>query len=166
MSSRERWSIHLHKENFKFSAAHFLIFPDGSKERLHGHNYRVSVEIEAPLDRNGLVVDFKQVKPVIRAICDELDEHWLLPGQHPELKIEAGDDQHTRVSYRGDRYLAPSEEIIVLPIGNTSVENFASWFAHEMKQRLEARFDGIEFGRLRVAIEETSGQHGVYEIEQ
>ena len=121
MPSSERWSIHLHKENFKFSAAHFLIFPDGSKERLHGHNYRVSVEIEAPLDRNGLVVDFKQVKPVIRAICDELDEHWLVPGMHPELKVAVGDDGHTRVSYRDHHYMAPSEEVIVLPLGNTSV---------------------------------------------
>jgi 6-pyruvoyltetrahydropterin/6-carboxytetrahydropterin synthase len=166
MPSVERFSIHLHKENFKFSAAHFLIFPDGSKERLHGHNYRVAIEIEAPLDRDGLVVDFKQVKPVVRAICDELDEHWLVPGQHPELEVEAGDDGHTRVAYRGDRYMAPTAEVIVLPIGNTSVENFASWFAHEMKRRLEARFAEIEFRRLRVAIEETSGQHGVYEILQ
>ena len=137
MSHAERFSIHLHKENFKFSAAHFLIFPDGSKERLHGHNYRVSVEIEAPLDRDGLVVDFKEVKPVIRAICDELDEHWLVPGQHPELVVEVGDDAHTRVEYRGARYMAPSDEVIVLPIGNTSVENFAHWFAHEMQRRLD-----------------------------
>src|SRR5678809_1048521 len=55
----ERWSIELAKEYFKFSAAHFLIFPDGSSERLHGHNYRVRVEIEASLTRHGLVLDFK-----------------------------------------------------------------------------------------------------------
>ena len=45
----ERWSIDIQKEAFKFSAAHFLIFPDGSAERLHGHNYRVYVEIDAAL---------------------------------------------------------------------------------------------------------------------
>jgi hypothetical protein len=54
----EHWSIELEKESFKFSAAHFLIFPDGSAERLHGHNYRVFVEIDAALDalraRHGL----------------------------------------------------------------------------------------------------------------
>ena len=37
MRSMESWSIELEKEYFKFSAAHFLIFPDGSAERLHGH---------------------------------------------------------------------------------------------------------------------------------
>src|SRR5690242_4697931 len=45
----ESWSIDIYKEYFKFSAAHFLIFPDGSAERLHGHNYRVYVEIAAEL---------------------------------------------------------------------------------------------------------------------
>ena len=81
----ERWSIELAKEYFKFSAAHFLIFPDGSSERLHGHNYRVRVEIEARLTRHGLVLDFKMVKPVIRELLDSLDEHWLVPGEHPTL---------------------------------------------------------------------------------
>ena len=48
---RERWSIAIDKDYLKFSAAHFLIFPDGSAERLHGHNYKVYVTIETELDR-------------------------------------------------------------------------------------------------------------------
>ena len=54
----ESWSIVLEKEYFKFSCAHFLIFPDGTKERLHGHNYRVRVEITGDLSDRGLVIDF------------------------------------------------------------------------------------------------------------
>ena len=68
----ERWSIEIQKEYFKFSAAHFLIFPDGTAERLHGHNYRVFVEIDASLSRHGLVIDFKRVKPLVRELVDEL----------------------------------------------------------------------------------------------
>ena len=68
----ERWGIDIAKEYFKFSAAHFLIFPDGSAERLHGHNYRVTVSIEAQLTRFGLVIDFQHIKPVIKALVDEL----------------------------------------------------------------------------------------------
>ena len=56
----ERWSIQVDKQDFRFSAAHFLIFPDGSAERLHGHNYRVAVEVEAGLDEHGLVIDFQR----------------------------------------------------------------------------------------------------------
>ena len=39
------YAIRVEKENLKFSSAHFLIFEDGTAERLHGHNYRVAVEL-------------------------------------------------------------------------------------------------------------------------
>src|SRR5687768_11692339 len=116
----ERWSIDLAKENFKFSAAHFLIFPDGTAERLHGHNYRVFVEIEARLSVHGLVLDFTQVKPVVRELCDELDEHWLVPGLHPVLRASHRDDGLVEVRYLDRYYAAPASDVIVLPINNTS----------------------------------------------
>jgi 6-pyruvoyltetrahydropterin/6-carboxytetrahydropterin synthase len=159
---REAWGIDLYKEYFEFSCAHFLIFPDGSKERLHGHNYRVSVEIEGSLTDRGLVIDFLKAKPVIRALCEELDEHWIVPGLHPELTIEAEDDGHTAVRYGRARYLAPSEEVLVLPINNSSVENLATWFGRELRDRLEKRFGRSQVRKLRVSISETPGQSGIY----
>jgi len=152
----------MHKEYFKFSCAHFLIFPDGSKERLHGHNYYVEAEIEGALGDEGIVIDFIQVKPVIRELCDGLDEHWILPGEHDELAVSPRDDGHTEVTYRDARYLAPSDEILVLPINNTSAENFATWIGRELRQRLVDRFGRTHIQKLRVAVSETSGQWGVY----
>lgn len=58
----ERWSIDLYKQAFRFSSAHFLIAPGGSAESLHGHNYRVYVELDAALSKHGLVIEFKTVK--------------------------------------------------------------------------------------------------------
>lgn len=162
----ERWSITLAKEYFKFSAAHFLIFPDGSSERLHGHNYRVQCEIEARLTPHGLVLDFKQVKPVVRELCDELDEHWLVPGEHPVLRHRQRPDGVTEVDYRGLFYAAPTADVIVLPINNTSSENLASWFGRELRRRLARRFEDVEIARLRLSVEETSGQAGVYIYEK
>jgi 6-pyruvoyltetrahydropterin/6-carboxytetrahydropterin synthase len=158
----ERWGIEIAKEYLKFSAAHFLIFPDGSTERLHGHNYRVFVELDAPLSPHGLVLDFIMVKPVIRALCDRLDEHWLLPGQHPELRVERRADGVTEVRYRGEYYAAPSGDVIVLPINNTSSENLATWFSRELREELARRFPDVEVDRLVVAVEETAGQRGVH----
>jgi 6-pyruvoyltetrahydropterin/6-carboxytetrahydropterin synthase len=158
----ERWSIDLAKENFKFSAAHFLIFPDGTAERLHGHNYRVFVEIEARLSVHGLVLDFTQVKPVVRELCDELDEHWLVPGLHPVLRASTRDDGLVEVRYLDRYYAAPASDVIVLPINNTSSENLATWFGRELLKRLAVRFPDVDVRAMRVAIEETSGQRGVY----
>lgn len=160
--AKERWAIHLHKEYFKFSCAHFLIFPDGSKERIHGHNYNVDAEIEGQLTDKGIVIDFIQVKPVIRELCDWLDEHWILPGEHPELEIKNREDGHTEVKYREFNYLAPTEEIIVLPINNTSAENFSTWIGRELVKRIGERFGKTQIEKLRLSVSETSGQWGVY----
>ena len=160
----ESWSILVDKEYLKFSCAHFLIFPDGSKERLHGHNYHVVVEVAARLGRHGLVIDFKQVKPIARRLCDFLDEHWLIPGLHPELQWRQREDAHVEVAYRGSRYLVPTDEVIVLPINNASAENFAAWFGRTLLAELRAGFGEMEVERLRVEVSETPGQSGVYTV--
>jgi 6-pyruvoyltetrahydropterin/6-carboxytetrahydropterin synthase len=158
----ERWAIDLSKENFKFSAAHFLIFPDGSAERLHGHNYRVFVEIEAELSPFGLVIDFKMAKPVVREICERLDEHWIVPGEHPVLRWAEREDGTVEVRYLDRFYAAPREDVLVLPINNTSSENLAGWFGRELRRIFGERFPDVPVRELRVGVEETSGQRGVY----
>jgi 6-pyruvoyltetrahydropterin/6-carboxytetrahydropterin synthase len=162
----ESWGIEIAKEYFKFSAAHFLIFPDGSAERLHGHNYRVFVELDAGLTEHGLVIDFVTIKPVIRRLVDSLDEHWLVPGQHKELTCEARADGVVEVRYRERYYAAPADDVLVLPINNTSSENLATWFGHELRRELSKDFPDVAIERLRVAVEETSGQRGVYHYRQ
>lgn len=164
--NHETWSIEIDKEYLKFSAAHFLIFPDGSAERLHGHNYRVFVEVDARLSRFGLVLDFKEVKPVIRQLVDSLDEHWILPGEHPTLQIERLPDGAYEVRYRERVYRAPAEDVIVLPINNTSAENFATWIGRELVRRLAERFSDVHVRLLTVKVEETPGQRGIYRLAQ
>ncbi|MGA1525425.1 MAG: 6-pyruvoyl trahydropterin synthase family protein, partial [Planctomycetota bacterium] len=122
---KKTWSIQIHKDYLKFSAAHFLIFPDGSAERLHGHNYKVYVDVETPLDRHGLVINFKEIKPIIREVVDELDEYVLIPGQHPVLTCEPRDDGLYDIRYGDRRYLIPIDEVRLLPISNSSAENLA-----------------------------------------
>ena len=161
---RESWSIAINKDYLKFSAAHFLIFPDGSAERLHGHNYKVFVEVETLLDEHGLVLNFKEIKPVIREIVDELDEHLLIPDRHHELTCEPVEGSY-EIRYRERRYLVPKEDVIVLPISNTSAENLATWVGRELQRRMSQRWPGTQFLRLVVGVEETPGQRGIYSVE-
>ncbi len=158
----ERWSIRLEKEHHKFSAAHFLIFPDGSAERLHGHNYRVYVEVEARLSRHGLVIDFQHIKPLVRELLLELDEHWIVPGEHPVLRWERRADGVVEVRYRERYYAAPAADVLVLPINNTSAENFSAYLGRELRTRLGQRFPDLAVARLQLAVEEAPGQRGVY----
>lgn len=161
----ERWSIEVEKEYLKFSAAHFLIFPDGTAERLHGHNYRVYVALEARLSPHGLVLDFQHIKPLIRELVGELDEHWLLPEHHPELRIERRADGIVEVRYRERYYAAPAEDVKLLPINNTSAENLAAWLARRLLERLRGRHPDLVVSSLSFGVEETAGQRGVYHFE-
>ena len=52
--------------------------------------------------------------------------------------------------------------MIVLPINNTSSENLATWLGRELRSQLEKRFGGVRVERLRLAVEETAGQRGIY----
>ncbi len=158
----ESWSISIEKDYLKFSAAHFLIFPDGTAERLHGHNYKVTVDVHTELDAHGLVVNFKDIKPMVRRLCDELDEHLLIPGQHPVLRATVQQDGRMEIRYRERCYLVPADEVIVLPIGNTSAENLATWFARELRSRMRAAWPQLVVKRLVVGVEETPGQRGIY----
>ncbi len=48
MSAPCRYSVVVAKDYLKFAAAHFIAYP-GFREPLHGHNYQVSVRVEADL---------------------------------------------------------------------------------------------------------------------
>lgn len=158
----ESWGIDVSKEYLKFSAAHFLIFPDGSAERLHGHNYRVFVDVEADLTEHGLVIDFKMIKPIIRELVDRLDEHWLVPGEHPVLRARDRGDGTIEVRYQDRYYAAPLEDVIVLPVNNTSSENLATYLGRELRAMLRQRFPDVALSALRLWVEETAGQRGSY----
>jgi 6-pyruvoyltetrahydropterin/6-carboxytetrahydropterin synthase len=158
----ERWSIEIKKEYLKFSAAHFLIFPDGTAERLHGHNYRVYCEVSGSLSQYGLVIDFTQVKPLIREIVDALDERWLIPGEHHELTCNIREDDVIEVRYRERYYAAPREDVIVLPVNNTSAENLATYIGRRLLEKLQLNFSDVEVHSMRMAVEETQGQRGVW----
>lgn len=157
----EDWSIKIDKDNLKFSSAHFLIFPDGSAERLHGHNYKVFVEIGSSLDEHGLVLNFKDIKPLVKKLVDELDEHWLVPGRHPVLKVNERADGVVEVRYLDRYYAAPREDVVVLPITNTSAENLAGWLGRELLARIAKAFPKVRIARLTLGVEETRGQRGI-----
>lgn len=157
----ERWSVRVARDDCKFSCAHFLIFPDGTKERLHGHNYAATCEVGCTALDRGLVLDFNQLKPLLRGVCRELNERWLLPGEHPELRIRPRDDGHTEVAYRDCRYLAPSAEVLVLPVGNLSVEHLAAWIGRRLLDDLGPRLGG-RLRDLTVTVAEMPGQTGAW----
>lgn len=63
---------------FTFEASHQLPWHQGKCQRLHGHSYRLEVTVEGPLNENGIVVDFDDVRAVVRReIVDRWDHQHL-----------------------------------------------------------------------------------------
>ena len=61
-----------------FSAAHQLSGAGGKCENLHGHNYRVHVEITgSDLDASGMLLDFGKVKSALATVLKNLDHSFL-----------------------------------------------------------------------------------------
>ncbi len=61
-----------------FAAGHALRNYHGKCENVHGHNYRVRVVIEGEeLDAAGLLVDFSELKRIVRGIIERLDHTFL-----------------------------------------------------------------------------------------
>jgi len=62
-----------------FAAGHALRHYRGKCENVHGHNYRVSITAEGEeLDPiTGLLVDFGELKRLIRAVVARLDHQFL-----------------------------------------------------------------------------------------
>ncbi len=119
-------TIHIDKEDFNFSIAHFTIFSATERERLHGHNYHVSAEITAPVDTNGMTFDYKLYKERIRECCDKIDEYLLLPALSPHLEI-AEDDTFYRVGFNGELMYFMKSDTLLLPVLNSTVEEYSNY---------------------------------------
>ena len=61
-----------------FAAGHYLRNYKGKCENPHGHNYKVQVTLRgAELDKAGLLLDFKDVKDVMKTVIEHLDHQML-----------------------------------------------------------------------------------------
>ncbi|MCG6935933.1 MAG: 6-carboxytetrahydropterin synthase QueD [Proteobacteria bacterium] len=89
-----------------FAAAHYLRDYEGVCNRLHGHNWKVEVNVKArQLDKVGMGIDFKVIKEATRSLLGRLDHYNL-------------------------NDLAPFDEI------NPTAENIAAFLYRELSQQL------------------------------
>jgi len=61
-----------------FAAGHYLRNYKGKCENPHGHNYKVRVTLVGKeLDKAGLLLDFKDLREVMRHVTDRLDHQMI-----------------------------------------------------------------------------------------
>lgn len=160
MSGRFRVSVA--KEYLSFSAAHFITLAGHQCESLHGHNYRVSVTVEGPIDPEcGFVVDFGVLKRIVKPYVQAVDHRVILPTGNPKLRLEEQGDRMV-VHYLGAaQFVFPRSNCALLPISNTTAERIAEYLAGRLRADLAG--EGLRgLDSLEVEVEESPGQSGYF----
>jgi len=145
--------IRIARAEHKFSCAHMTVFPDGTKERLHGHNYTIALGLEIERIELAVMVPFAPIKAALAELCALWKEHVLLAAKNPFLEIIRDDDE-LEFKLCGERYVMPRQDALLLPIDNISVEALAAHIAGLLHDRIAQ--PGVI--ALAVTVEESPGQ--------
>jgi len=108
----------------QFDAAHVLTNHAGQCKNLHGHTYRVIVEVAEAADGKDMVIDFKDLKQVMcETILDRFDHAFIFnQGSASECEIAAVIAKHGMRS-------------VGLPFRSTA-ENLARHFFLDLEKRV------------------------------
>ena len=163
MSSRpKKHRIYVGKDAHKFSAAHMTVFPDGTKERLHGHNFQVTVALDLSEIGFKSFLDFSVVKAALNAQCKDWDDRLILAGRCPFFKVLSRSAEELEFTLCGKRYVIPQDELVLLDLENIATETLAEEFCHRFKDRLDpGLFRSLILG-IEVHITESRGQGGMF----
>lgn len=159
------YRIKIRKEALKFSAAHMTVFADGTKENLHGHNYRTELNVVFENFSLREMLPFSELKQAMREICDEWDEMILLPERCEFIKVIEKSGASIEILACGKKYVFPSDETLFLPTDNVTTESLAQIFCHRVIASLsQSNLARAKVRSVEVLIEEITGQGASYVI--
>ncbi len=134
-------------KSFGWEAAHRLPTHQGLCRNLHGHSYRMRVEMEGEPDEDGIVVDFQDIKKLVKPLVDKWDHSILAAESDAGLRELAG--------RLGDR-------LVVLPF-ETTAENLCRFFADYVVRHGATVLESRGIVSVRVRIHETETCFAEYE---
>lgn len=157
--------VHVSKDNLMFAAGHFVSYDAGNVEPLHGHNYRFSVTLEGPLNEHAYVLNFVTLKRLMKRVGDQLDHRLLLPDSNPLIHVEPQHDGGVIVQVAERWYRFPGEDVVLLPVPNTTAEMLARYLCARLREELAMLLEAVHLTAIEVEIEETFGQSALYREE-
>lgn len=128
-----------------FSAAHLLVAPDGTREPLHGHDYRMAVS--AWIDAGGPAdADETLRRCALRAIADL--EHRVLVATRPVVGRVDADADTVSLVLPGETVTLPRRDCTLIEAASTATEILAGLVA----RRMAAMDDLRAIGATRVEV--------------
>jgi len=65
-------------KEFKFEAAHYLPNYEGACANMHGHSYKLQVAVSGSIEKNGMVLDFAELKKIVNMLIIQHLDHVCL----------------------------------------------------------------------------------------
>jgi 6-pyruvoyltetrahydropterin/6-carboxytetrahydropterin synthase len=65
-------------KEFRWEMGHRLPEHFGLCKNIHGHSYKMLVEFEGELDKNGMIIDYYDVEKIINPIIENLDHSFMV----------------------------------------------------------------------------------------
>jgi 6-pyruvoyltetrahydropterin/6-carboxytetrahydropterin synthase len=129
--------LHVVTDPDRLYCGHMTVYPNGRKERLHGHNFRIDLAIDLADGTFAAMIDLDVARHALDALCAEWKERLLLPRKNRLLEILRDDDE-LEFTLCGDRYVVPRGDVVLLPIENCSVEGLAEHVGDRLREPLSA----------------------------
>lgn len=113
--------MYIVKTEDSFDSAHFLARYNGKCRNIHGHRWRVVIEITGENLDDGMVVDFTDIKAALKALTDNLDHSLVM-------------EKDTLKSQTYECLVDEGFRIMIMDFRPTA-ENFAKYFFDEIKNK-------------------------------
>lgn len=167
-SPQTNFEVNVSKDTFKFNAAHFVAY-HGFRERLHGHNYKLSIRLlgSRTLGQDGYVLDFGDLKAVAKKVCKQLNEYFLCPMHSDVISIQEDErgENIKLLCQDGAEFSFPKKDCAMLPIVHSTVEEIAIYCWGQILIGLDAKYlvrRGIH--TMEVTCAEAIGQEAVFRM--
>ena len=126
-------------KRFRWEAAHRLPWHEDGCQHLHGHSYVMWIELDGVPDSGGMVIDFQDIKKVIKPLVEAWD-HSILVAENDGKLLEAIN-------------LLKSKHF-VFPYDTTS-ENLCLFVVSHLKEHAAALMASHQVSSIAVRVQET-----------
>lgn len=72
-------------KEFSWEMGHRLPFHEGKCRNLHGHSYKCMIELSGIPDKNGMLLDYYDLKKIIDPMIEDLDHSFMVNSSDKEL---------------------------------------------------------------------------------
>jgi 6-pyruvoyltetrahydropterin/6-carboxytetrahydropterin synthase len=145
-----------------FSASHFLVGFDKC-DRLHGHNYSVTVHLKYNKVDLTTSIDFRTINAVIKHEVKLLDQKILLPKKSSKIQIHSTlEGKNWQVIVDDKKYSFPKQDVLIInKIEQTTTENLAFYLHQKLRTWLRQNHPNL-VSILGVEIAENPGNQAKY----